>query len=99
TVAEAFRGVGNGAILGRPRGQNRAAPLPTPDDLATRFCPPSYGAPCQAPPSARAYGVTDERRSAHPSVAGRADRSEALIAWRAHFFERNEGVKGGFAAA
>jgi hypothetical protein len=26
-------------------------------------------------------------------------RREALIAWMARFFERNEGVKGGFAAA
>jgi hypothetical protein len=28
-------------------------------------------------------------------VVRRAGRSEALIAWRARFFERNEGVKGG----
>jgi hypothetical protein len=32
-------------------------------------------------------------------VAWRADRSVALIAWKSRFLERNEGVKGGFAAA
>ena len=42
---------------------------------------------------------TDKRRRTHPCGVRRAGQSEALIAWMALFFERSEGVKGGFAAA
>src|SRR5580700_2943570 len=38
--ASSFRRVCNGAMHGRPRAQNRAAPLRTPSGLATRFCTP-----------------------------------------------------------
>lgn len=40
-----------------------------------------------------------ERRRASFARAIERGRSEALIAWMSRFFERGEGVKGGFAAA
>jgi hypothetical protein len=38
--ASSFRRVCNGAMHGRPRAQNRAAPLRTRSGLAARFCTP-----------------------------------------------------------